>query len=89
MLVAQGYRSLQRAEPGLGSLIHGKSILDPELQLVPAQILREVEDLSEAHPHRAALDVAVDRPKVADKLLLCRSARPVEVARWSAARSSQ
>src|SRR5438034_6824537 len=69
VLAAQRRRGLQSVKSGLSRLVAGESFLHSGAELGPTEILPRIEDLPEAHSHRASLDIAVDRPELADVLL--------------------
>jgi hypothetical protein len=85
VLAAQRCRGLQSVKSGLSRLIAGESFLHSDAELGSTEILRLIQDLPEAHPHRASLDSAVDRPEIADVLLFgrVRDGRRGSAVRWA------
>src|SRR5262249_13414764 len=71
--VLQRGRRVERAKPAPHRPESGQGALDPSLELCSIDIIRFVEDLPEAHPYCAALDVAMDRPQRVDVRFLSAS----------------
>ena len=72
-----------QTEPSVGRAVRSEGPLDSGSELRSPQVLRLVEDLPKTHLHGASLDVAVDRPQLADVPLLLRGqGRSWRPSRW-------
>ena len=62
----QRRRRLEREQLSLGLLKGRQRLVDPGFELGPSHVLGHVEDLAQAHAHRAALNRTVDWPQGLD-----------------------